>query len=240
MNIISYIILGLSILITLGWTLKIREKSKNEQATEKAVELQAFLMTVSIALIFLLHISPFHLLWMLPTSFFLGLLSMTTPLKFLWVFSSIYFSFWYIGISNLGRRHYVAGEYDKAIQAFKDKITKKPSSEAYFNLGLTYGKMGQYDKEIDAYEQAIKLNPKKPELYFNLGLVLKENGNKEKALNMLNEAIQLKPDYLKARYCACKIYAEIGNNDKAKKEFDEVKKLDSYSAEELSKIVTFE
>ncbi|RTY65287.1 tetratricopeptide repeat protein [Flavobacterium sp. LB2P53] len=240
MNIISYIILGLSILITLGWTLKIREKAKNEQATEKAMELQAFLMTVAIILIFLLHISPFHLLWMLPSSFFLGLLSMTSPLKFLWVFSSIYFSFWYIGISNLGRKYFVAGEYDKAVEAFTDEISKRPSSEVYFNLGLTYGKMGQSDKEIDAYEQAIKLNPKKPELYFNLGLVLKENGNKEKALNMLNEAIKLKPDYLKAHYCACKIYAEFGNNDKAKKEFYEVKKLDSYSAEELEKIITFE
>lgn len=240
MNIISYIILALSIFITLGWTLKIREKAKNEQATEKAMELQALLMTVSIVLKFVLHFSSFHLLWILPTSFFLGLLSMTTPLKFLWVFSSIYFSFWYIGINNLGRKYYVTGEYVKAIEAFKDEITKKPSSEAYFNLGLTYGKMGQYNKEIDAYEQAIKLNPKKPELYFNLGLVLKENGNKEKALNMLNEAIKLKPDYLKAHYCACKIYAEIGNNYKAKKEFEEVKKLDSYSAEELEKIITFE
>lgn len=205
MNIISYIILSLSILITLGWSLRIREKAKNEQVTEKAMELQGFLMTVSIALIFIFHISSFHLLWMLPTSFILGLLSMTTPLKLLWVFSSIYFSFWYIGISNIGRKYYFAGEYLKAIEAFKDEIAKKPSSEAYFNLGLTYGKMQQYEKEIDAYEQAIKLNPKKPELYFNLGLVHKENGNKEKAMNMLNEAIQLKPDYLKARYSACKL-----------------------------------
>lgn len=126
MNILNYIILALSILITLGWTLKIREKVKNEQATEKAMELQAFLMTVSIVLIFVLHISPFHLLWMLPTSFFLGLLSITTPLKFLWVFSSIYFSLWYLGISNLGRKYYVAREYDKAVEAFKDKIIKKP------------------------------------------------------------------------------------------------------------------
>lgn len=240
MNIISYIILALSILITLGWTLKIREKAKNKQATEKAKELQAFLMTVSIVLIFVLHISPFHLLWMLPTSFFLGLLSMTTPLKFLWIFSSIYFSFWYIGINNLGRKYYVTGEYVKAIEAFKVEIIKKPSSEAYFNLGLTYGKMGHYDKEIDAYEQAIKLNPKKPELYFNIGLVHKENGNNKKAIYMLNEAIKLKPDYLKARYCACKIYAEISKNDKAKKEFEEVKKLDRNSAEELAKIVTFD
>lgn len=100
--------------------------------------------------------------------------------------------------------------------------------------------MGQFYKEIDAYEQAIKLNPKKPELYFNLGLALKENGNIEKALHMLNEAIKLKPDYLKAHYCACKVYAEFGNNDKAKKEFYEVKKLDSYSAEELEKIIIFE
>ena len=240
MNIINYIVLALSILITLGWSLRIREKARSEQSSEKVMELQGFLMTISIGLIFLLNISPIHLIWMLPTSFMLGLLSMTTPLKFLWVFSSIYFSIWYIGISNPGRKYYLSGEYVQAVQAFKDEISKKPSSQAYFNLGLTFGKMQQHDKEIDAYKQAIELAPKKPELYFNLGLVYNENGNKEEAINMLNKAIQLKPDYLKARYCACKIYAEIGNQYKAKKEFDEIKKLDSYLAEELAKVIIFE
>jgi len=96
MDIIGYIILGLGILVTLGKCLQIRHKVKNEQAREKSMELQGFLMTVSIVLIPLFHLSPFHLLWMLPASFILGILSIATPLKILWIFSSIYFSLWYI------------------------------------------------------------------------------------------------------------------------------------------------
>jgi len=238
MDIIGYIILAVSIFITLGWCLRIREIAKNEQAREKSMELQGFLMTSSLVLIPLLHISPFHLLWMLPASFILGLLSIHTPLRLLWMFSSIYFSFWYIGISNLGRKYYVAGEYDKAIDAFKEEISKNPSSaEVHFNLGLAYGKSGQYDKEIAAYEEAIKLKPKKPELYFNLGTVHNDIGNKQQAIDVLREAIRLRPEYLKAHYTICKIYSETGDGENAIKEFEIIKKMDSNVADELAPII---
>jgi tetratricopeptide (TPR) repeat protein len=234
MNVIGYIILGLSILFTLVWCLRVREKARNEQATEKGMELQGFLMTVSIVLVLLLHLSPFHLLWMLPASFILGLLSMTTPLRMLWIFSSIYFAFWYIGISNVGRKHYVAGEYDKAIEAFKEEIRKKPTSaEAYFNLGLAYGKTGQPDKEITAYEQAIKLKPNVSSTYYNLATVYNDIGQKQNAIAAFKDAIRLNPDYIKARYAICKIYIEMGDRGNALNELEILKKMDKGLAEEL-------
>jgi len=237
MEIIGYIILGLSILTVLGYSLRIRQKAKNEQTTEKVMELQAFLMTISIVLVFLLHISPFHLIWMIPTSFVIGLLSMTTPLKILWIFSTLYFSFWYIGIANTGRKYYVNGEYEKAISVFNDEIRKNPSSETFFNLGLAYGKIGLYDKEIAAYEDAIKLSPKKPELHFNVGSAYSSVGNKQKAIEALNEAIRLRPDYLKAHYTICKIYSEMGDFENMEKEMEIVKKIDSNVAKDLAAIV---
>jgi tetratricopeptide (TPR) repeat protein len=237
-SIIGYIILVVSIIITVGWCLRVREKAKNEQAREKSFELQGLLLTVSVILTLLFHLSPFHLLWMLPASFILGLLSIHTPLKFLWIFSSIYFSLWYIGISNLGRKYYVAGEYEKAIDAFKEEISKNPSSaEAHFNLGLVYGKTGQHEKEIAAYEDAIKLNPKRPELYFNLGTVHNDIGNTQHAIDVLREAIRLRPEYLKAHYTICKIYSEIGDSENANKEFEIIKKMDSNVADELASII---
>ena len=94
-------------------------------------------MNVSIILEMLLHLSPFHLLWMLTASFILGQLIMTTPLRIRSLFSTIYFSFWYIGMSNEGRKHYVAGVYDKAIDMFKEEIKKKSTTAVeYFSLGL--------------------------------------------------------------------------------------------------------
>lgn len=234
MNVIGYIILGLSILFTLGWCLRIREKVKSEQASEKAMELQGFLMTASIVLILILHLSPLHLIWMLPASFILGLLSMNTPLKILWIFSSLYFSIWYIGISNIGRKHYVAGEYDKAIEAFKEEVRKKPNSaEANFNLGLAYGKTGQQVEEIAAYEQAIKLKPNVSSTYFNLGTVYNDIGQKQKAIAAFKDAIRLNSDYIKAQYAICKICIEMGDREQAITEIEILKKMDNALAEEL-------
>ncbi len=234
-NIIEYVIFGLSILFTLVWCLRIRQKAKSEQATEKSMELQGFLMTASVVLVPLLHLSYFHLLWMIPASFVLGLLSMATPLKLLWIFSSLYFAFWYIGISNAGRKYYIAGEYDKAIAAFKEEIRKKPTSaEAYFNLGLAYGKNGQQENEIDAYREALKLNPNRPELHFNLGTVYNDIGKKEEAIRVLKEAIHLRPEYLKAHYTLCKIYLEIGDNENGRRELEIVKKLNGSIPEDLA------
>ncbi len=237
MNIIGYIILGISILFTLVWCFRVREKARNEQATEKGMELQGFLMTVSIILILLLHISPFHLLWMLPASFILGLLSITTPLKILWIFSSLYFSLWYIGISNEGRKHYVAGDYDKAIEAFKEEVKKNPTAEAYFNLGLAYGKTGQQEKEIAAYEQTIKLNPNVSSTYFNLRTAYNDIGQKQKAIAAFSDAIRLNPDYNKARYIVCKIYIELGERENAFREYGILQGKDKRISEELEPFI---
>jgi tetratricopeptide (TPR) repeat protein len=237
MNIIGYIILCLAILITTAWCLNIRAKAKREQAREKAMELSGFLMTASIVFVFVFHMSPLHLLWMIPASYFLGLMSVLTPLKILWVFSSIYFSFWYTGISNAGRKFYVDGEYEKAIEAYEEVALKKSTPELYFNLALAYGKTGQHKKEIWAYQQSIKLNPKMPQSYYNLGNAFIDFGDKQKAVESFLKAISLKPDYLKARYTICKIYSEMGDKENAFKELEIVRKLDSRSAEELLSII---
>jgi tetratricopeptide (TPR) repeat protein len=238
MNIFCYIILGFCILLTLAWCIIIRDKVRKEQAREKTMELSGFLMTVSLVLIPLFHISPFHLLWMIPVSYFLGLFSALTPLKILWIFSSLYFSFWYIGISNVGRKFYLDGEYEKAIEAYEGELFKKHSSaELYFNLALAYGKVGQHKKEIWAYQQSIKLDPKMAQSYFNLGTAYIEFNDKQKAIDSFNEAIRLKPDYLKAHYFICKTYAEIGDKENALKELEIVRKSDSQSADELVSII---
>lgn len=238
MTIIGYIILGLNMLITLGWCFNIRHKAKYEQVREKSMELQGFLMTASVILVFVIPLSPFHLLWMFPSSFIVGRLSVTTPLRILWIFSSVYFFFWYFGVSNPGRKFYVEGDYEKAIAAFKEEISKKPSSaEAYFNLALAYGKLGQHDNEISAYEGAIELMPNRPEAHFNLGRAYNAEGDKYKAIAAFKQAISLRSDYLKAHYAIGKTYAEIDDKENALKELEIVRKTDNRSADELKAII---
>jgi len=237
MGIIGYIILGLSILITLGWCFYIRHKVKYEQAREMPQELQGFLMTVSIILVFAVPLSPFHLLWMLPVSFIIGLLSITTPLSILFIFSSAYFSIWYIGVRNEGRKFYLDGNYENAVRVFKEEISKQPSSEAYFNLALAYGALKQHDNEIAAYQGALKFAPKRPEIHFNLGNAFIDIGDRQKAIDAFKQAISLRPDYFKAHYAICKTYAEIGDIESAYKELEIIRRVDNRSADELNAII---
>lgn len=232
-TVIGYIIFGLSVLFTLGWCLKIRYKAKTEQSREKSYELSGFLLTISLILVPVLHVSPFHLLWMTPVSFLLGMLSIGTPIRVLWIFSSFYFSFWFIGINNVGRKYYLDGEYEKANNAFQEEIRNKPSSEAYFYLGLSYGKLEQIEKEIEAYKKAIELNPKISATHYNLGYAYNMSGDKNKAIDELKVAIRLRNNYLAAHYLICKIYSEIGQNENALSEYEIIKTLDSSAANEI-------
>ncbi|PKP60429.1 hypothetical protein CVT91_05165 [Candidatus Atribacteria bacterium HGW-Atribacteria-1] len=234
LNIIANIIWILGIIFAIGWCFQVRQKAKNEQAREKTFELLGLLLTISVILIPLIKLSPFHLIWIFPISYVISLLSFHSPLRFLWFFSSIYFSFWYIGINNKGRRYYLSGEYNKAINSYKEQISKKPtSSELHFNLGLAYGKIGESENEINSYNEAIRLKSNVPEIYYNLGLVYNETGNSQKAISPLNEAIRLKPGYFRAEYLLCKVYANIGDRENALKKHEIIQEIDKTKGDEL-------
>ena len=90
MRIIGIGLWVVGILWAIAQGLNIRQKAKNEQATEHTFEVHAFLVAVSVAIIPILSLSPFHLLWMMPASFLLGLASVIFPLNLLWLPASLY------------------------------------------------------------------------------------------------------------------------------------------------------
>jgi tetratricopeptide (TPR) repeat protein len=238
MKIIANVIWILSIIYTLGWCINVREKAKNEQAKEGTMEVHAFLLTVSVLLVPIFSISPFHLLWMIPASFIVGLLSLYFPFSILHIPASIYILFWYIGIRNKGREYYVSGNYEKAIDAFKESIRKTPNSaEAHFNLGLAYGKIGDSEKEIESYLEAIRLKPKVPNVHFNLGSAYKEKGNIQNAIESFKKALQIDNEYTNARYHLCRTYIEIGDRENAMKEYGFIQNADKNMEDELANAI---
>lgn len=88
------------VLFAIVWGILIRQKAKAEQATEKIFEVFGLLMVVSLILIPVLSLSPFHLLWMFPVSFMFGPLSFIFPFRLLWPLASLYGSLWYIGLKS--------------------------------------------------------------------------------------------------------------------------------------------
>lgn len=100
MHIIANIIYVFGLLFALAWGLVIRNKVKTQGAPERIFEVHGMLMVVSLIIIPVFSLSPFHLLWMFPVSFILGPLSMIPPFRLLWPFAALYGSIWYIGLGK--------------------------------------------------------------------------------------------------------------------------------------------
>ena len=183
MQIIGIILWVIGVLWAIAQGLNIRQKAKNEQAIERPFEVHALLLAVSVIIIPVLSLSPFHLLWMLPASFVFGVASMIFPLNLLWLPASLYGSLWYVGIRNPGRAFYLAGDYAKAIECYKETVRSKPhSAEAYFYLGLAYDKAGDKEKAIGSFKEAIRIKADYDRARGNLGMAYVEVGDIANAL----------------------------------------------------------
>lgn len=212
----------------------IRHKAKEEQATEHVFELHALALAASVAAIPLFSLSPYHLLWMIPASFVLGLASVIPPLRLLWLPASLYGSLWYVGTRNPGRAFYLAEDYPKAIEAFKEAIRKKPNSaETHFHMGLAYAKMGETEKAIQSYTETIRLDPKSAPAHFNLGAKYRDTGKVNEAADSFREALRLRPGYGLAIWNLGMTYIELGDLDNALKQYEALAPIDKQNADGL-------
>lgn len=239
MRIIGIILWVVGLIWAIAQGFLIREKAKNEQATEHTFELHALLLAVSVIIIPLLSLSPFHLLWMIPASFVLGLASVVPPLSLLWLPASLYGSLWYIGTRDPGRAFYLAGDYDKAIEAFKEAIRTKPNSaDTHFNIGLAYSKVGDTHKAIESFCTTIELNPNSAEAHCNLGFAYNDIGNATEAAESFSAAIRIRPNYVRAIWNLGMIYVGLDDLDSSLKQYETLKALDKKHAEELHSAIT--
>ena len=235
MQVVGIIVWVLGVIWAIAQGINLRQKAKNEQAREHTFEVHAFLAVVSVIIIPILSLSPFHLLWMLPVSFILGLASMIFPFNLLWFPASLYGSLWYVGTKNSGRAFYLAGDYAKAIECYKDTVRLKPkSAEAHFNLGLAYDKAGNAKEAIKSYEEVIRLDPKSSMTYLNIGFAYQDLGENQKAIESFKEAIRIKPDYDKARVNLGMIYVKLGDIENALKEYEVLRISNERFAAELN------
>ncbi len=64
-------------------------------------------------------------------------------------------AFYYLGITR-----YRLGQFDSAVDAFRDTIKRSPSfGEAYYGLSLAYNKTGRYGDAAAMLEKAIEIDP---------------------------------------------------------------------------------
>jgi tetratricopeptide (TPR) repeat protein len=118
-----------------------------------------------------------------------------------------------------GNDYYRQGEYDKAIESYKEAIELKPDdAAAYYNLGNAYNDLGEYAQAIESYKKAIKLKPDDVAAYYNLGNAYYNRSEYAKAIESYHKAIELKPDDADA-------YNNLGNAYKNMGEYAQAIKL---------------
>jgi len=97
----------------------------------------------------------------------------------------------------LGNRYFKEGKYDKAEEAYRKAISRKPEAVAPFNLGNTLYKKEKTEEAIKSFDEALA-NATEPEMkakaLYNKG-VLYHKGNKlAEAIDAYKQALRLTPD----------------------------------------------
>lgn len=74
MEILCYVIYGIGLIVTISWLFNIRHNTKTGQGVGGGIVNTTILFIISLVLIPLLKLSPFHLFWLFPVSMMLGLI----------------------------------------------------------------------------------------------------------------------------------------------------------------------
>jgi adenylate cyclase len=102
---------------------------------------------------------------------------------------------------GLGAAYSTIGQYDAAIEAFKETIRLDPANAgAHASLGRAYwiGK-GMIDEGINELEQAVRINPEAGWAHLQLALLHTLRGNYERAEAACLQAIEMQEQYLSGR-----------------------------------------
>ena len=115
-----------------------------------------------------------------------------------------------------GMKEYNAGNYDKAIESYKNSIASNPKqAETYNSLGLVYKEQGDYNKAITYYKKAIAIDPNLSEAYSNLGVAYENNGDHDVAISCFKQAIASDANNATTYYNLGLAYKKKGDYDVA-------------------------
>jgi tetratricopeptide (TPR) repeat protein len=96
---------------------------------------------------------------------------------------------------NIGNDHRQDGEYEEAIEAFRNAIKYDPNHvDAHIGLASALSKLGRYNEAVEAYDKVIEIQPDNADAYMSLGITLSGLGRNNEALGAYKKAIEIQPD----------------------------------------------
>ena len=84
------------------------------------------------------------------------------------------------------------GDYDRAVELYRDSVALYPTAEAHTFLGWTYHFQGKIDEAIDECKRAIEIDPVFGNPYNDIGAYLIDLNRHDEAIPWLEQAIAAK------------------------------------------------
>ncbi|MBN1575027.1 MAG: tetratricopeptide repeat protein [Chitinispirillaceae bacterium] len=99
------------------------------------------------------------------------------------------------GLTVIGKQYCTAGEYQRAIAAFRRAIAWGPDNlDAEFLLGMTYLWSGEYGAAIDLFNRLISIRPGYVRYHVSLGAVYRKAGRLMESLAVLDAVKKKEPE----------------------------------------------
>jgi lipoprotein NlpI len=116
-----------------------------------------------------------------------------------------------ISYNDKGLSYARKGEYEMAIQSFKQAIRIRPDNAvAYGNLGSAYAALGKNEEAINSFKQSLRLNPNLVPVQFSLGDLYSSLGQFEEAIKIYSQIIHDHPKFPQPYYNRSYSYLSSG------------------------------
>jgi tetratricopeptide (TPR) repeat protein len=94
---------------------------------------------------------------------------------------------------NMGNACFDLGQYDNAIESFRQAIKLDPTlSKPHNNLGLAHAALGKLNEAAAEFAKAVRLKPEYAEAHYNLGVAYLQMGKKNEAQAQQEALVGLK------------------------------------------------
>lgn len=112
-------------------------------------------------------------------------------------------------LENLAKLYLEKGDFEPAVDLYKDIVNVNHTYENLFNLAMGYKNLRKWEEAKNTYIEALKVNPNGYESYYNLAYLAFNDNEPYRAIECYKKALEIKPDDWETTYFLGLAYMQV-------------------------------